>query len=591
MPEPRETPPEGGPTPEDARSPEPARRAVRRRRRRWPWVTLAVLVVAVLGLGAWLGTRVLTVKTELEAAQASVRSVQAGSGDTETAIRSIASHGAAAVAATQDPVWRAFESVPFVGDNLRAVRLASESLDALTGKLAVPALDAVSTESSTPVLSRIIPVLQSATPRITALSSEISAVQTSSSLVPQVRSGVDQVAGVLDTATPILQLVPGLLGADGAQNYLLVAMNNAEVSGLGGSAASQTLMEAKDGKLTILTQASSQDFEEKLLPNDVGLSDDMIEILGDVMFRRINASMSRPDFPTAATLLKSFWQRDIGKQQIDGVVAIDPIALSHILEATGPIEVGGKKATSENIVRLLLSDAYTLPDVANTSDAFFKAVALAVFQKVADGQFDLKKMVSAVQSGISGGSILFWSANADVQAQVATMRVGGVLPADNTDQTTIGVFFRDASNGSKIDYYMKSAVAAGASCTAAGTTDFTAKVTLHLDISQAAADKLPDYVKSGEWGSTKFLTDVFVYGPPGTEAGKTTLNDGDIGRRAREDLGRPVVKVSVPLKPGETRTITLHFNGTDGDYGPLEVRTTPMVSTTAVKLDDGACGR
>jgi hypothetical protein len=552
-------------------------------------VVVAVVLVALIGVGAWLGSRVLAVKSELEAAQAGVATVRSG-GDTSAAIRSIAAHAQAAVVATDDPVWHAFEATPFVGDNLRAVRLASESLEALTGQLAVPALDAVSSKDSSPVLARVVPILTAATPRLAALSAELDDVRTSTALVSQVRTGVDQVAQVLDAATPVLELVPGMLGADGPKNYLMVAMNNAETSGLGGSAASQTLVRVEGGKLSIVRQADSGDFVEKKLDVDTGVSKDMVEILGDVMFKRINASMSRPDFPTAATLLKAFWQRDVKNDQIDGVVALDPIALSHILQATGPIKVGnGDTATSDNIVRLLLKDAYTSPDVGVTSDAFFKEVALAVFQKVADGQFDLRKMVSAVQTGISGGSLLFWSADPAVQSRVATMRVGGVLPTDNADQTTIGVFFRDASNGSKIDYYMKSAVTAGATCSAGGTSDFSTAVTLHLDISQAEADKLPSYVKSGEWGSTKFVTDVFVYGPPGTAAGKVELDKGATGRKPREDLGRPVVKASVALAPGETRTVTIHFTGTNGTYGPLQVRTTPMVNATAVTLNDRGC--
>ncbi|MFT3860236.1 DUF4012 domain-containing protein [Micropruina sp.] len=552
-------------------------------------MTLAVLIVALLGAGAWLGMRVLTVKSELEAAQATVNSARSGTGDTEAAIRTIASHAQTAARATDDPVWSAFEILPFVGDNLRAVRLASQSLDALASDLAVPALDAVNAEDSTPVLTRLMQILQRATPRVVTLSDEIAQVRQSAALVGPVRTGVSQVTDVLDTAVPILQLVPGMLGADGARNYLMVAMNNAEVSGLGGSAASQTLLQAKNGKLSIVKQASSQDFEEELLPNDVGVSDEMLEILNDVMFKRINATMSRPDFPTAATLLKAFWHRDIGKQQIDGVIAIDPIALSYILQATGPITVDGKQATSDTIVRLLLKDAYTLPDVANTSDAFFKVVALTVFDKIAKGEFDLKKMISAIQSGISRGSILLWSADPEVQRVVATMPVGGVLPTDNTDQTTFGVFFRDASAGSKIDYYMKSAVNVAASCSTSRTTDFTTTVNLHLDISQAQANQLPSYVRSGEWGSTKFATEVFVYGPPGTTAGAVELSKGATARRAREDLGRPVVKMTVYLAPGESRAVTAHFTGTDAGYGPLAVRTTPMVRATTVSVEGVGC--
>nr|WP_300147771.1 DUF4012 domain-containing protein [Propionicimonas sp.] len=565
------------------------RRVAGRRRRWWLWTILGVVVVG-LAVAGWLAFRVLTVKNELEAAQASLAAVQKG-GDTSDAVTSIATHATVAAAAANDPVWRAFESTPMAGDNLRAVRLASESLETLTAGLAVPVLDAFHGTGDEPVLARIIPIMQSAQPRVAELSVSVAEVQKSTSLVSQVRSGVDQVSQVLGVANPALDMLPRMLGADGPKNYLMVAQNNAESVGLGGSAASQTLIRITDGKPEIKKQTDSNDFrmDKKL---DVDIDKSATKLFGETMLYRINASVSRPDFPTAAQLIKAFWQRDIRDDEIDGVVSIDPIALSHVLKATGPIKVaGGEEATSENIVRLVLSDVYARASSPDESDGFFKQVALAVFEKVSTGQFDPKAMLTAVQTGIDGGNILFWSADEEIQERVAGMRIGGILPTDNTEQTTLGVFFRDHSLGAKIDYYMKPAVALSATCSADGTTVFNADVTLHLDISQAKADKLPDYVKSAPWGATRFDTEVFVYGPPGTTAGKVTLDATTklLRKVPVEDLGRPVSSFKVTLKPGESRTVTVPFQGTASAYGPLALRTTPMVHATKVTLADGRC--
>jgi len=45
-----------------------------------------------------------------------------------------------------------------------------------------------------------------------------------------------------------------------------------------------------------------------------------------------------PDFPTAASTAQAMWERKTG-QRVDGVISIDPIALSYILEATGPVKI------------------------------------------------------------------------------------------------------------------------------------------------------------------------------------------------------------------------------------------------------------
>ncbi|HEY3340097.1 MAG TPA: DUF4012 domain-containing protein, partial [Propionicimonas sp.] len=353
----------------------------------------------------------LIVKNELEAAQGAVSSVQSG-GDTKTAITSIATHARAAVVAAHDPVWHFAEGTPYAGDNLRAVRLASESLEALSADLAVPVLNAFGNPGDGPVLGRVVPLMQAAAPRVDELTREITEVQKSPSLVAQVRGGVDQVAQVLEVAKPALELVPRLLGSDGPKNYLMAALNNAELSGPGGVAASQTLIRADHGKIAITRQADSSNYKYNQVV-DVPLDPSTTDILGDFMLRMPNTAVSRPDFPTSAKLLKAFWQRDIHNDQIDGVFSIDPIALSHVFEATGPITLStGDKATSQNIVRLLLKDTYSRYEDPAKGDAFFKEVAMAVFDKVSKGQFDLRKMLSAVQAGIAGGSVMFWSADA-----------------------------------------------------------------------------------------------------------------------------------------------------------------------------------
>ena len=200
-------------------------------------------------------------------------------------------------------------------------------------------------------------------------------------------------------------------------------------------------------------------------------------------------------------------------------------------------------------------------------------------------------MLSAVQAGIAGGSVMFWSADAEVQQRVATMTVGGILPTGNTEQTMVGVFLRDASYGSKIDYYLKADVKASATCLAPGSSEFTTTVTLHLDISQNEANKLPAYVKSAPWGATKFITEVFVYGAPATAVTHTKVDSGAKARRTRQDLGRPVTKVTVELKPGESRTISVTSAGAAGPYGPLTIRTSPMVTPATVTISGQACAQ
>ena len=565
----------------------------RRRRGRAIWITVGVIALVLVGAAAWVGFKALTVKNELEAAQRLIGTSGDSGASAADRLRDIGAHATAASDAAGDPLWHLAEYVPIAGDNLRAVRVASESIAMLADDIGVPAVAAMNDGTGGAPLGRILTVLEEKGPAVAEMASTVGDAASSRWLIGPVRTGIDQVDDVMRAAGPALSAAPALLGADEVKNYLLVFQNNAEVVPLGGSAASQTLVSADNGAISIVAQASSTDFRNGRAV-DVPVDQSAIDLYGNYLLDHVNTTPSRPDFPTAARLLSAFWQRDIRSDQIDGVVSVDPIALGRILEATGPITVGDIEITSKNATQVLLKDVYAKWDpskdksAGRASDAFFATVADTVFSKISSGDFDVKDMVWAVSTSIANGDILLWSEDASLAPLIQGQRVAGVLPGDNAAQTTMGVYFRDTS-ASKIDYYMDSAISIGRTCSADRST-FTADTTLHLNLTQEQADALPGYVQSGTWGSEQFRTEVFVYGPPGTSFESATVDGRDVApmRTDVNDLGRPVASFQTLLRPGETAKVSAVFTGT-GDFGPLELQSTPMVRTTDKTVTDG-CG-
>lgn len=572
--------------------------ASRRARRRAVWIILAVVLIAVLGAATWVAFRALTVKSELEAAQALVGSLDDGMPMADR-LAVVGGHAEKAAGEANDPLWRASEWVPFAGDNLRAVRLASESLDLLANRVGTPALEAMADKSGPSPLASVLSVLDSEGPAVSAMADQVADAAASASLIGPVRKGIDQVNEVLSVAKPMVSIVPTMLGIDEQKNYLLVFQNNAESTALGGSAASQTLLTADKGKIAIAAQASSGSFANGT-PVDVKVDQSALDLYSNYLIDHVNTATSRPDFPTAAQILKAFWQRDIRPDRVDGVISIDPIALGRVLKATGPITVTGPASVGQvemnetNAVSILLKDAYDWWNPyankaqALASDAFFAGVATEVFAKVSGGDFDLKDMAWAIKASIDNGDIMAWSDDPEVASMLSGQRVAGTLPLDNAGQTTVGVFFRDTS-ASKIDYYIDSTISLDRACTSEAST-FTASASLHLDLTQAQTDALPPYVKSARWGAQQFRTEVFIYGPPGTTFVSATTDGRDVSpvRTDIDDLGRPVASFQSFLQPGETDTITAEFSGS-GTFGPLQVRSTPMIRASKIAVND-ACG-
>lgn len=557
-------------------------------RARWVIFGLLAALIVVLAACLWVGFRVLTVKDELEGSRALVAQVQEDQVDVRHAIPLLSQRTNDAVDAAGDPIWRAAEWVPVVGDNLRAVRLAAESMGVLVDGVAVPVLD----EAGDGVFKRVLDAADESGPRLLDLAAELKDVTKAGSLLPPVREGIAEVADLVGVAASALEVIPPMLGEDQPRNYLLVFQNNAEAVGLGGSAAAQTLVTVDDGSLSITGQANSSSYSNGQAV-DVAVPKSAIELYSTYLVDHINTSASRPHFPTMAELLTAWWKRDIADQPIDGVVSIDPIALQRVLRATGPITLStGDQLTEDNAVDLLLNGIYLrwgAYDQAHLVDAFFASAAGQVFDKVATGGFDLQDMVWAVRAGIDEGNIMFFSADPAIQQRIASTRVSGVLPSDNQASTTVGVYFRDEST-SKIDYYMNSAVEVAEVCEA-GQRFFTVESKLHMDISDAAAQALPQYVRSGRWGASQFRTQVYVYGPPGTSVHSVSVNGRDV-RLVRDDvsdLNRPVAWFETNLMPSEAASVTATFVGTDGDYGPIEIRSTPMINRTQYSIDTTQC--
>lgn len=558
-------------------------------RRRRVWIVITLVVIALLLAVCWVGLRAITVKDGLTRSQELLSELQNG-GDVDTVLAEISDSAASAGAASSDPVWAVMEWIPVAGDNLKGVRLAAQSLDALVNGIALPVMGEEGATDS--VTERLLHAAEDEGDRIASLSEGLDAVADSPFLISVVRDGVDQVDEVMSTAAPMIGVLPDLLGADGERNYLLVFQNNAETLALGGSAAAQSLVRVDDGKISMGEQGDSGGYQNGVAV-DVEVPESATELYTSYLVDHINTSMSRPDFPTAAKIMRAWWQRDIAPDEIAGVVSIDPIALSKILVATGPIELpSGDELSEDNAVRLLLSevygrwDSYKDPELV---DGFFADAAAAVFDKIATGDFNIKDMLWAISESASQGSVLAWSEDPQVTDAIKGARISGILPTDNKNTTTVGVYFNN-SNGSKIDYFTKTATSATSVCEA-GTATYTVGASLTLPLTQQQAEALPRYVQSMTFGA-HFRDWIYIYGPPGTTLADATFAGERVSvmHRDIDDLGRPVVAFEAWYDPSDEVSVTATFTGESGDHGPLKIQTNPMVNGEKPKVDDGCKG-
>ena len=588
-----------------------------RRRHRSPRgrsLILALIVVAglVLLAIAWIGLRGFLAQQELNAAVPDVRAVRAAVADSDTARAASAAtqlqkHAHAAVSLTSDPVWQLAEGIPWVGGNLSAVSTISRATDAVASDVIKPLvsiagsvdprtlhltggrLDLAPIVAAQPVMAKALTAFDSARSDIGSIdrSGVISPI---GSAVTKMRSLMAEVAPDLQAVDNTVRLLPGMLGADGPRSYLIVAQNPAELRATGGLIGSVVLVNADKGAVALSTEVAGTSIGPWPTPVfDVPAATS--GLYGPLVGRYLQDVNFTPDVPLAARTASAMWVRTHGGV-IDGVITVDPVVLSAMLKATGPVTLpSGDVLTSANAVPLLLSGIYArYPDAPQKQDAFFSKAASAVFDRVVGG-VDGAALVKALAASGTSNRIQIWSSHPSEQSILETTTLAGALPVSTPETAALGVYFNDAT-GSKMDYYLRTSVAAGAAvCRADGKVTSMLEVTLTNTAPANAATALPAYVTgAGSYGVPPgdIKTRIAFYGPEQGLLAGVKSKGVDVPSIAGTDNGRPVAVVEVQLAPGQSKTIDVQFLGTAQWAPGYTVDVTPTLKGDGTTPDVGA---
>ncbi|SDK43400.1 Protein of unknown function [Cryobacterium psychrotolerans] len=559
------------------------------------------------GVALVMTTHMVQAKGELEAAIPMAAAVQKQlvAGDNEAAAlsaRKLESHTKKAAGATGGRLWRALEWVPVAGPNLAAVRVAAVAVNDLAVNAVVPATG-LSIDQLKPVHGRINlealaameGTVQAANASANRASAQLARVDRAGLFGPveagiaRLDSGLGQVGGLLDGLEKTVKVLPGALGAEGPRNYLMLFQSNAESRGTGGNPAAMVLLTAEDGKISISQQASSTDFVNARPKPIIPLDRETEALYGDKIGRWIPDMTLTPDFPFTVKLAKAYWAESFGTR-VDGVISFDPVALSYLLGATGPVTLAtGDTLTAENAVPLLLNEVYFRYEDPKVQDVFFAAAAASVFDAITSGVGDTGALVQQLTRATDEGRLMYWTDDKSQSKILAGTRLTGTLPTDNANATVVGAYIND-NTGSKMDYYLDVTNDVTSTQCQARKPVLTGSVTLTSTINAADARHLPAYIAGVNFRPGDISTDVVLYGPVGATIDSVQVNGHKVKPSySGQHLGRPAVKVRVFNVPGAVRKISYTMTGAPGKYGPLEVHGTPMVRPTPVTLSTPGC--
>lgn len=571
--------------------------------------TVGVLLVLVIAFLAWLGYEAYTAQSSLTATRDSANQAKDALLDGDAAGAEAAAARASdsaedALSATTSIPFSIAKAVPFLGSPLKSVAQITDVVHGLAVDVLAPASAAGASlnpsslvegggKVDTAALRDAQPVLEQTSAAAEQLSDRAQQVDEPAFLgvVDEARTSlIDQthdLASLLTNTHIASQLLPSMLGDNGPRNYFLAFQTNAEARGTGGLLGGYGIIRAENGTVRVDTLGSNNELEFAKEPIDLGPEYNALWAPRNttIDFRNSNAS---PHFPYAAQIWSSMWTEQTG-EVLNGAIATDPIALSYILGATGPITLAdGEQITADNVVEITLSTAYSrFGDDQAARKAYLQEIAAAVVQKMTTGTAPTRTLLDAVGRAGSEGRISIYSADPAEQAILAGTKVGHTLPDSPAPYANVVV---NNAGGNKLDYYLTRDITYSAESCTAGTRKSTVTATLTNNVDP---NGLTPYVASTFQTTVPFGTNesiVYLYGTQGAKITSMKVNGiSGFSIQAGTELGRPVQAAYLTIPPGQSQTVTWELEEPSAP-GEATVPVQPLVDQPTIEIDVPQCG-
>lgn len=585
----------------------------RRTGRRVQLAGWGVLVLLVLGL-AWIVVTGLIARSHLDEARAKLGSLRAAvvAGDTtkvDALVATIRDDTASAHALTSGPAWWVAANLPVAGEPLQTVRVLATQAHRL-GSEVLPGVARLTTtvreaarSSATSIdldaVDRAAPELR----RAAAAAARASVVvdETPGSWLGPVSSARDsfarqlvQLRGELSGADRAVGILRPMLGEHGTQRYFVGFLNEAEARGGGGIPGAFAIVTADRGRISFEKFGTDEDLKGVRARVDLG-GDFAARYLGNDPLGTIQNSNLSPDFGYAGRIWAGMWQAKTG-ERVDGALAIDPTALSYLLDVTGPVTApDGTRITAGNVVSLTQQQQYvrfagTSRTVSQERKQFLTGLAQAISTHLTGAVSEPTRMIKALSRAAGERRLVVWSRYSTVEAALREADWAGQL--GNDEPAPYSGFVVNNAAGSKLDYYLDRAMTYRRSSCDNGAT---AIATLRLT-NDAPRRGLPAYVTiradgapaGARLGDNSLL--VTYYADRAASIRSLTVNGRSRSFTVQPEGDTIAVTTTVELPVG--RPLTLQVTVREpAARGPVTVLRQPLVRPLYLDLRGDRCAR
>ncbi|WP_246224499.1 DUF4012 domain-containing protein [Mycolicibacterium anyangense] len=572
-------------------------------------------MVLLIGFGVWLGIEAFATKSNLEQARTSAQQAKTAllQGNTADASRFAAdaqSQAQAARNAAHSLPWDIAAGVPWLGSPFKTGQQISDVVLNLSTDVLKPIADAGTSVSPSHLLNdgRLdVVALRTEEPALRKIATDAGRINTEAQAISessylgaintarsQLQTQTQDLAKLLSNTALAARLAPSMLGADGPRSYFIGFQTNAEARGTGGLLGGFGVVRFDDGKPGVDALAPNTDFNRKFAPISLGPEFDNQYGFTNPTTDYRNSNQSS-HFPYAAQIWKSM--ADQAGLKVDGVIAIDPVALSYILGATGPIVMpDGETVTADNAVELTESTAYIrYPDEKDqpARKKYLQSIAAEVVKKITGKVKSPRALLDAMGRAVSEGRIAVWSSYPEEQALLEQTPLAHIIPDDPAPYAEIVL---NNLGGNKLDYYLDRQIEYVADGCYGNTRRST--VTVRLKNTVTNPESLPDNVagrlgffpKAGREAIPKgtMITSIRLLATKGATLVSVTSNGVPIDVHTDTERGHPSFEAQAVIPAGQTEDLVFQLSEPTVP-GAARVPTQPLVGPVTTKATVPQC--
>jgi hypothetical protein len=262
-----------------------------------------------------------------------------------------------------------------------------------------------------------------------------------------------------------------------------------------------------------------------------------------------------PNFPAVASVLLEMYEQGMG-EELDGVFAMDAVALADLMPATGPIasSATGRRITAANVEEVIMRDSYLEFDEGPRQERLLTDVIQGFWTKLQRGDFKSVKLATGLSDAVRAGHIKVYSRDIDEESSLAALGAAGDYFSSGSN---VQLVFHENIAPNKVDYYLRREISTLVRLQTNGVARVTTEITLRNEAPAQPPSVLLGDGKRFPVGTNVML--LYTLRPERSVLDEFTVDGRDVTPSRIFDLDYPVTWYALEIPAGTEQTVSLSY--------------------------------